>query len=483
MNIYPYCQEQQLLFPPRIKDKLPDDHLAVIINDIIEELDLSALYEKIPLEGHPSYHPKMLLKVLVYAYATGTFSSRKIAKALYENIAYIYLSGWQAPDFRTISDFRKDNIKQFKEYFKQVVDLCNSLGMIKLGHIAIDGTKIKANASDARTYDKKRIDKEIEKLFTRAKETDEKEDRLYGKAASESDVPQDIRKRDERIKRLRQLKEKLTQSGKEKINATDHDAAFMKTRSGIKTSHNVQAAVDEECMLIIANDVVSDASDVGQLEHIVDQSIEHTGQLEKVSADAGYSSGENLLKMNQKGIDAYIPDREYQATLRKGKNPQEDPFHKANFTYDENADRFTCPAGQTLPFSYLQKRKDKEPLRIYQCSCYGECPHRNECTKNKNGRTVSLHPHEKELKAMREKLDSPEGKVTYAKRKKIVEPVFGVIKHVIGFTSFSLRGSEKVKGEFNLVSIAYNLKKMAAYFKLQDKCALEMINSVKYQTI
>ena len=111
MNIYPYCQEQQFLFPPHIKDKLPDDHLAVIINDIVENLDLTALYKKVPPEGHPSYHPKMMLKILIYAYATGTFSSRKIAKALCESIPYIYLSSWQTPDFRTISDFRKNNLE------------------------------------------------------------------------------------------------------------------------------------------------------------------------------------------------------------------------------------------------------------------------------------------------------------------------------------------------------------------------------------
>ena len=180
MNTYSYCQEQLLMFPPNIKDKLPDDHLAVVINDIVETLDLSCLYQKIPPEGHPCYHPKMMLKVLIYAYATGTFSSRKIAKALYESIPYIYLSGWQIPDFRTISDFRKNNLEEFKALFKQVVDICNRLGMVKLGHVAIDGTKIKANASDSRTYTKKRIEKEIERLINEATVTDEKEDALHG---------------------------------------------------------------------------------------------------------------------------------------------------------------------------------------------------------------------------------------------------------------------------------------------------------------
>ena len=484
MNTYPYNQQQPLLFPPHIKDKLPDDHLAVIINDVVEQLDLTSLYRTIPSEGHPSYHPKMMLKVLIYAYATGSFSSRKIAKALYESIPYIYLSGWQNPDFRTISDFRKNNLKEFKVLFKQVVTFCNQLGLIKLGHIAIDGTKIKANASDAKTYDEKRIEKEIEKLITEAKVIDDKEDSLYGKNYSGDEIPQEVCKQHDRIKKLTQLKEKLSQSGKEKVNRTDPDASFMKTTSGIKTSYNAQVAVDEERMIITANDVVNQASDVDQLDSMVDQSIENTGcRMKELSADAGYSSGENLKKLEEKTIDAYIPDRAYQSTIRTGKDPREDRFHKENFCYDEEKDIFTCPEGKTLHFSCFQKRQGKEPLRIYQCFQSKECSCFNQCTDNRNGRTISRHPHEKELKAMREKLDSKAGKAIYAKRKKIVEPVFGVIKSVIGFTSFSLRGSVKVKGEFNLISLAYNLRKIASYLRTREKCSWHILRSMRYQPI
>jgi len=484
MNTYPYSQKQQLLFPPNIKDKLADDHLAVIINDIVESLDLSSFYQKVPLEGRPSYHPGMMLKVLIYAYATGTFSSRKIARVLHESIPYIYLSGWQTPDFRTISEFRKNNLEEFKALFKQVVELCIRLNMVKLGHIAIDGTKIKASASDSKTYDKKRIEKEIEKLIKEAKSTDDKENTLYGADYSGDEIPKDIRQQKDRIKKLQELKEKISSSGKEKINRTDSDSVFMKTTSGIKTSYNAQAAVDEKCMIITANDVVNEANDVNQLENMVDQSIENTGQkMKELSADAGYSSGENLIKLEEKEIDGYIPDREYQSNIRKGKDLEKNQFDKENFSYDEEEDTFTCPEGAKLPFSNLQKRKDKEPLRIYQCSQCQGCPHLAKCTKNKKGRTVSRHPHEKELKAMREKLDSPEGKKIYAKRKKIVEPVFGNIKHVIGFTSFSLRGLVKVKGEFNLVSIAYNLRKIASCLKTKVECILNMAKPIEYQLI
>jgi Transposase and inactivated derivatives len=476
MNTHSYCQQQLLLFPPNIKDKLPDDHLAVIINDIVETLDLSCLYRKVPCEGHPSYHPKMMLKILLYAYATGIFSSRKIAKALQEGIPFIYLSAWQSPDFRTISDFRKNNLEEFKNLFKQVVDICNQIGMIKLGHVAIDGTKIKANASDSKTYNEKRIEKEIEALLKKVTATDEREDNLYGSHCTGDEIPQQIRKRKDRLAKLEQLKTKLTSPGTKKVNRTDPDAVFMKTTSGIKTSYNAQVSVTEECMAIIAHDVVNEASDTNQLKPMVDQSIENTGQaIEKLSSDSGYSSGENLNKLAQKQIDAYIPDPEFQSYMRKGGDPKDNPFHKENFSYNEKEDTYTCPAGKTLQFSYSQKVKGKEPLRMYRCSDCRECPSFSQCTKNKTGRTLSRHPYEKELRAMREKLSTAEGKAIYSKRKKIVEPVFGIIKSVMGFTSFLLRGLQKVKGEFNLISIAYDLRKIASYLKLKQESLLEML--------
>jgi len=482
MNVYPYCQNQQLMFPPSIKDKLPDDHDAVIINDIIEGLELDRLYRKIPLEGRPSYHPLMMIKVLIYAYIVGVFSSMKISRALYESIPFIYLAGWQTPDFRTISDFRKNNLEEFKSLFKQVVDICKGLGMVKLGHVAIDGTKIKASAADERTYDEKKIEREIERLINEAKAADEKEDALYGATASGTDIPADIRKREDRIKKLRQLKEKLAESGKDKINATDSDASFMKGRSGIKTSFNAQTAVDEQCNIIIANDVVTEACDVGQLENMVDQAIENTGKpMDSLSADAGYSSGENLKSLEDRHIDAYIPDGDYQASLRKGKDAQDNPFHKEKFTYNEQDDTYTCPAGKQLHFSYCQKRKGKKPLRLYQCSACEGCPHREQCTRNRKGRTIARLPHENKLKAMREKLDSPQGKAIYAKRQKVVEPVFGIIKNVMGFRAFSLRGLQKVRGEFNIVSIAYNIKKITSFLRSQGKSASFMIKAMKYQ--
>jgi transposase len=455
------------LFPPSVQSLIEADDLCLVVNDVVKTLDLSCLYKKVSTEGNPAYHPAMMLKIYFYAYAKGIFSSRKIAQALKENIAFIFLAAWQKPNFRTVSDFRKKNLKELGLLFSQIVLLCKQLGMVKLDHIAIDGTKIKANASEANTYDSDRIEKEIRRWLEHAEAIDRQEDDLYGPDKTGDELPEDIRDPEKRIKKLKELKKKLDASDREKINKTDPDAVFMKTTNGIKTSYNAQIAVDAEHQVIVAADVTNQASDVEQLLPMVQQTEENSSEkVPECSADSGYSSGENIKAMNKRKIDAYIPDRQYQAQQR-GK--QVDEFHKDSFVYDEDRDLYICPEGEELIFSHMQTRKNKEPLRIYRGRSCMACQHFGRCTRNENGRTISRHPYEKELQQMRQKLDSDSGKTIYGKRKYTVEPPFGHIKSIMGFTSFLLRGNQKVTGEFKLVSIAHNLKKIWLYLKANQQ--------------
>jgi transposase len=466
-NVRAYSQHQMQMFPPSVRSLIEDDHLCLVVDDVVKVLDLSCLYQKVSPEGNPAYHPAMMLKVLFYAYASGIFSSRKIAKAMRENIAFIYLSAWQQPDFRTISDFRKNNLNELKELFVQVVMLCKQMGMVKLGHVSIDGTKVKANASDAKTYDNQRFEKEINRLLDQADTVDDCEDQHYGVDQSGDELPESIRNQNERISKLKQLQQKLAESEKEKINTTDADAVFMKTSNGIKTSYNGQAAVDQEHQVIVAADVTNQPADVEQLIPMIDQAEANTSDsIDACSADSGYSSGENLKGLEDRPVEAYIPDRDYQAQARGKKRG---PFHKNEFVYDDQHDLYICPEGEELIFSHLQKRNGKQPLFIYKCKNCRQCQFFGQCTTNDNGRTISRHPHEEQLKQMREKLDSDQGKAIYSRRKHIVEPVFGQIKSVMGFTSFLLRGLQKVKGEFNLVAIAHNLRKIWLHLKAGNK--------------
>jgi len=179
-NVRPYRQKQSLLFPPNLQDFIEDNDLCMVIDDVVNSLDLSCLYRKVSTEGNMAYHPKMMLKVLFYAYASGIFSSRNIAKALGENVAFIFLAAWQRPNFRTINSFRKNNLEEIRNLFGQIICLCQELKMVKLGHISIDGSKFKANAADRRSYDQKRVDKEVKHLLDKADEVDREEDDLYG---------------------------------------------------------------------------------------------------------------------------------------------------------------------------------------------------------------------------------------------------------------------------------------------------------------
>ena len=458
-NLRPYCQKQTLLFPANLLDFIKDDDLCMVVDDVVNTLDLSCLYVNIASEGNMAYHPKMMLKVMFYAYARGIFSSRNIANALGENVAFIYLAAWQRPDFRTINNFRKNNLDQIKDLFVQIVQICQQLKMVKLGHISIDGSKFKANAADRKTYDRKRIEREMKRILDKAQKQDQQEDTQYGSENSGDQLPEQIREREQRIEKLKQIQKQLDQQGREKLNATDPDAVFMKTTAGIKTAYNAQVCVDEDVQVIVAADVTNQPNDKEQLLPMVEQTEQNTdASIDILSADCGYSTANNLEKL-ESYIDAYIPDDTYQSRSR-GKEVS--PFDKDNFIYDQSTDVFTCPEGKIVKFWHT-RRYENGDYRVYRCVECTSCQHFGQCTPSKRGRSIWRRLVDKKIKQMRSKLDSESGKAIYAKRKHIVEPVFGHIKSVLGFTGFHLRGLQKVKAEFKLVAIAHNLKKISKY--------------------
>jgi transposase len=431
-NLRAYCQNQSLLFPANLLDFIKNDDLCMVVDDVVNSLDLSCLYHKVSSEGNMAYHPKMMLKVLFYAYASGIFSSRNIAKALGENVTFIYLAAWQRPDFRTINNFR----------------------------ISIDSSKFKANAADRKTYDRKRIEREMKRILDKAEKKDQQEDALYGCDKTGDELPQQIRDREQRIEQLKQIQQQLDDQDKEKLNATDADAVFMKTTGGIKTSYNAQASVDEDVQVIVAADVTNEPNDKEQLLPMIEQTEQNTDAcIDIVTADCGYSTANNLEKLESLNIDAYIPDDTYQSRSR-GKEVS--PFDKDNFIYDQTTDVFTCPEGKIVKFWHTRHYENGD-YRVYRCVECSSCQHFGQCTKSKTGRSIWRRLVDKNIKQMRSKLDSESGKAIYAKRKHIVEPVFGHIKAVIGFTGFHLRGLKKVNAEFKLVAIAHNLKKISKY--------------------
>ncbi len=479
LNARNYNNKEMLLFPATIGDYLPKDHIAWVIDEVVDHLDLRCLYAKVPSVGNPSYHPKMMLKILFYGYATSAFSSRRIKKELESDVAFIFLSGMQKPDFRTISDFRKNNLQELAEIFVQIVRLCRELGLVELGHIALDSTVIKASANRDQFYDNERLAEEEQKIQARiqgllatAQKVDAQEDKLYGHDACGDELPKKLQSPQERLKKIQEAQRKLQEQPPKEVNLTDPDATFQKQRSGIVApGYRAEVAIDKKEQIIVACDVTNKRTDYEQLIPLVEQVEANLPQVSAkksvvITADSGYSSMERLRDLESKDyIDAYIPDAKYQGKQRGKRIDEDSPFHKKNFTYDAKNNVYICPNNRELIFKRRRLEKGGQPCSVYQCrSCHG-CSHFGVCTTNRDGREIRCYDNADVLYRMRQKLDTAEGKQIYAKRKIIVEPVFGNAKQNLKFREFLLRGLNKVKAEFTLIAIVHNILKIARFLR------------------
>jgi len=460
-----YQPKQTFLLPPSLDDFVPEDHEVHIISEVMEEIDLSAITDKYEGGGCPADDPEMLMKVVVYAYSQKIYSGRRIAQGLKTDTAFMYLSGMQYPDFRTICKFRSDHASEIPKIFVEVISLCAQLGMVGLGHIAFDGAKLKASASVKQTRDQegleketKRIEEEIAKMLERAHEIDQLEDAIYGERDG-SELPKELVKKQARLEKLSAAKRLLEAEKLEKVNLTDSDSRIMQDKKKVKEPcYNGQLAVDDKEGVIVAADVVQDATDHAQLEPMVEMVEKNLGDLpQEGSADAGYSSYDNLEYADKKGLDLYMPDN-FLESLEK-QSPEEKRYDKSQFEYDEKPDTYWCPVGKPLSFYSQGKREGKEPLRIYRGEECGSCVVREKCTKGQV-RTVTRDGREWLMEAMRQKLKTPEGKKTYQKRMYTVEPVFGNIQGNRGKIMMSLRGKVKVKGEWLLMCLVHNIRKI-----------------------
>jgi transposase len=462
-----YDQKQQLLFPPSLDDFIPQDHPARTIDSIVERLDLSCIISRHSEEGQPAYHPKLMIKVLFYAYSIGITSSREIEDHLRTDAAFMYLAALQKPDYRTICLFRTKYLDCVMSLFRQILQVCDEMNMIGMVNVSIDGTKIKANASRKRSKDAEQIDKEIKSWMERAEHADEEEDDLYGDGSPFKLPPElvDRRTREEKIeeamKRVRELegaKKKLEESGQKMINLTDEDAKMMKNGRLIRPCYNGQLAVDSQCQVIVACDLTSCEVDYDQLVPMVEQIEMNLDELPgSVSADSGYASYDNLEYLPGREILGLIPDQMLKIE-EAGKNKY---FTRNKFVYDADLDRYTCPAGKLLTHQNRQKKEDGTFTERYMSkeSDCAACSLKSKCTKAKK-RFVSRNPREYLFEEMRLLLKTPVGKALYKLRKITVEPVNGDIKYNKGFHEFRLRSLKKARIEFVLMSIAHNIGKI-----------------------
>ncbi len=420
----PYVPDQEFLLPPSLREWLPEDHLIYFVSDVIDNVDLTAMDAVYGEEqrGQPPYDPRMMTKVLVYGYCVGVFSSRRIQLRLSEDIGFRVLAAGNAPNFRTISDFRKIHLGTLEGLLEEVLKIALEAGAIKLGRVALDGTKVKANASKhkAMSYERMKekeraIRGEVRALLAQAEATDAAEDALYGADQRGDELPEELQRRESRLKKIREAKRALEErarqeakdkgksyqevqqsppAGKDQYNFTDPESRIMKGGDGFVQGYNAQAAVESTLQLIVGQDVTQAANDKEQIKPMLQVLEKQSGQRpDEALADSGYCSEKNLEYLetgNESGpiLDAYI------ATGKQKHGESRQP----------------CPRGP-LP---------EDATRVER---------------------------------MKRKLQTKAGRRVYAARKTIVEPVFGQIKQARGFRQFLLRGLDKVRAEWSLVCL------------------------------
>ncbi len=398
-----YLPEQDLLLPPSLREWLPENHLAYCVSDVVDQLDLSVIESVYEEEdrGQPPYHPRMMAKILVYGYCVGVYSSRRIQKRLVEDVAFRVLAAGNQPDFRTISDFRKLHLKALEELFQQVLRLVLEVGALKLGSVALDGSKVKGNASKhkAMSYGRmeeseKRLREEVRKLLQQAEAADEEEDKRYGRDRRGDELPEELQRRETRIARIQEAKKALEERAREKAeseskdgqeakpepkaqyNFTDPESRILKGSDGFVQGYNTQVAVEPFFQLIVGQTVTQAANDKRQMVPLIEAIEEQSGQrAEEVLADSGYCSEENLKYLAKRRMAGFVATE-----------------------------------------------KQKHGERNQPCQ-------RGPLPKDASG-----------VERMARKLKTKVGAAIYARRKCIVEPVFGQIKQARGFRQFLLRG-------------------------------------------
>ncbi len=435
------------IFPPCVQDYLPEDHLARFVVDIVDQLDLSHLSAVYTGRGSKPFHPAMLVSLLFYGYATGVFSSRKLEKASYDSIAFRYVCANTNPDHDTIASFRKRFLPELSALFVEILLVAEVMGLVKLGSVSLDGSKIKANANKhkALSWDyanrlELQLKQEVEELMRLAAEADQRS------LPEEMDIPAELKRREERLASIARAKaelkvraqerfereqveyeEKLANRearakktgkkprgkppkppsagprGKDQVSLTDAESRIMPTSGGgFEQAYNAQAGVDVATHLIVAQHVTQHTNDKQEIEpalKAIGDLPAALGEVKKLLADTGYFSADNVDKCIEGGVEPFIQEK---------RQPHNLPL----------MERFSA---------------DPEPP-----------------------------PNATPVQAMRHRLQTQEGKAVYAKRKATVETVFGIVKDVLGFRQFLLRGLDAVKGEWSLVCIGWNLKRMHA---------------------
>ena len=463
-NFKNYDQSQAVYRQLMPSQLLEEDHPARIVDAVVERLDLSPMYACYKAEGNPAYHPKMMAKVLFYSYLIGNMSSRKMENGLQTRADYIFLSGDQVPDFRTLNAFRTRHIAALPGLFTQIVMLCAALGMVDFQHLALDGQKIQANANFRNNLDRSRAKKRLGKIQKGMKKLLEQEptDALTKETIEE-------RKRILAVKEARLVKTLAVLESLDdetaSVNMVDADAAMMTHKDRrIVPSYNQQSAVDGKYGVTCAVATTQAGDSPGDLFSLVDEATKNAGQeFTAILADSGFADYGTLKAMEVERTETfYVPDKRH--VITENGETVKGNFDKSTFCVEDEGHMMRCPQGSVMKMVREKTFQDGHSERVFAGTACAGCPTRSLCTKAKTGiRHVSYDTREPFRQIMRERLQTVEGRETYRKRQGIVEPNHGHDQKNLGWRQHYLRGLAKAKLEFLLLRTAGNIGKIIRY--------------------
>lgn len=468
MPICPLSREDTWLLPPTLDELVAVDHPARFVGALVHGLD-RAMWAKLEIAadgealGAPAYDPRGLLCVWLYGFMTRIRSSRKLEAACRDQLSFLWLTGWQHPDHNTLWRFYKAHRKEMRELFKYTVRVAIKAGLLDLAVQAIDGTKVKANASKERTYDEAGLKKLLERTEAAIKDLEAQNE--TGEDPPPPRLPQVLAEKQALQQQVTEaIEQVMAEDGPSRLNLTDADAQLMKSRQGFVAGYNAQAMVsplDPEAagtggLFITATAVGNCPADQDQLLPMIEQAEENTGRPADLTlADGGYHSGPNLVACAEQGHAIVMPESNRPA----GKAPA--AYGKESFRYVSETDTYVCPEGQTLEFAGEKHRKGRSASRVYRASrsiCLA-CPAFGTCTKDRrHGRMLESGPEEQALRTHRAWMATAKARAAYRQRKQLPEPTFGILKEQQDARRFLLRGIDNVRAEWTMLATAFNLR-------------------------
>ena len=463
MTWRPMDREQAWLLPPSLDDLLPDDHPVRFVASFVDGLTKEEWAGfGVNMEGEalgaPAYHPRSLLSIWLYGFMTGVRSSRKLEASCRDQIPFLWLTGWQRPDHNTLWRFYKAHRVKLRGLLRLTVRAAVRLDLIDWAVQAVDGTKVQANASPSRTYDGQELERLLERTAQAIADLEAQNER--GDDLAPPRLPPELRKAEQRRKRVLAARREMEEEGPRHANLTDPEARLMRSRGAYVTGYNAQAMAVPVShgdgagggLLVTAAEVTQDQADNAQLLPLIAAAAESAERTPALTlADAGYFSGANLAACALHDTPVAMPEpRSHTAH----------PYHYRHFTYDAAADRYQCPEGRYLTFRRSKTKTGHAPVRLYQASgatCRA-CPAFGLCTTIKKGRRIEVSLHDAALQSHRRWMETPEARAAYRLRKQLVEPVFGIVKEQQGARRFLVRGIEAVRSEWSLLAVAFNLR-------------------------